>query len=195
MGSDSSGRALSAHKDGRAWRLGTPADVAWIQTSTVPGLTIRSAIPPVFAAYATIVVPDIDAGRCEHHRLLHRLLVEESADQPWWLGYLDTGGDDLVFPDAPKVTLYQGWRYVLVQAGPDEAASWRPQDLRSWRSPGPDLLFPDDRSWLVSWLWDDDWRCVGGPTSLVEGLLAEPHLQVRQVGLQEDATPPGHVAR
>ena len=31
-----------------------------------------------------------------------------SAGQPWWLGYLDTGADDIVFPDAPKVTLYYG---------------------------------------------------------------------------------------
>jgi hypothetical protein len=185
---------VSYWKDGREWRIGTDADVAWIQESTVPGLSITSAIPTVFAAYATIVVPDKDEGRAEHSRLTLRLLSEQSGDQPWWLGYLDTGADDVVFPDAPRVTLYADWRYVLVQAGPAEAARWR-HDLRSWRAPGPDLVFPADRSWLLSWLWDDDWRCLGGPIALVERLLDQPKLQVRRVGLGEDATPPGHVAR
>jgi hypothetical protein len=78
------------------------ADVAWIQESTAPGLSITSAIPPVFAAYATIVVPDTNEGRFEHGRLVLRLLSEQSGDQPWWLGYLDTGSDDPVFPDAPR---------------------------------------------------------------------------------------------
>jgi hypothetical protein len=53
------------------------------------------------------------------------VLCEQSAGQPWWLGYLDTGADDIVFPGAPKVTLYYGWRYVLVEAGPEQAATWR----------------------------------------------------------------------
>jgi hypothetical protein len=33
---------------------------------------------------------------------------------PWWLGYLDTGSADVVFYDVPKVMLYAGWEYVLV---------------------------------------------------------------------------------
>jgi hypothetical protein len=185
---------VSRWKDGREWRIGTDADVAWIQEPTAPGLSITSAIPPVFAAYATIVVPDKDEGRSEHAHLVLRLLSEQSGDQPWWLGYLDTGSDDVVFPDAPRVTLYANWEYVLVQAGPGEAARWR-HDLRSWRAPGPDLVFPADRSWLLSWLWDDDWRCLGGPTALVDRFLDQPQLLVRRVGLGEDATPPGHVAR
>jgi hypothetical protein len=52
---------------------------------------LTSAIPPIFAAYATVVVPDTDEGRSEDSRLLLRLLSEQSGDQPWWLGYLDTG--------------------------------------------------------------------------------------------------------
>jgi hypothetical protein len=174
-------------------RIGTDADVAWVQESTEPGLTITSAIPPVFEAYATVVVPDKDDGRSEHVRLVLRLLSEQSRDQPWWLGYLDTGADDVVFPDAPRVTLYAGWPYVLVQAGPAEAARWR-HDLRSWRAPGPDLIFPADRSWLLSWLWDDDWRCLGGSIALVGRFLDQSRLHVRRVDLGEDATPPGHVA-
>jgi len=180
-------------KDGQKWRLGTDADVAWIQDSCTVGLTIGAAIPLVFEAYATILVPDKDDGRAEDLHLLLRLLEEQSGDQPWWLGYLDTGADDVVFPDAPKVTLYASWRYVLVQAGPDEAARWR-QDWWSWRA-GPDLVFPADRSWLLSWLWDDDWRCIGGPTTLIDRLLNQSKLQVRKVGPYEDATPPGHSVR
>lgn len=95
------------------------------------------------------------------------------------------------------VTLYSGWPYVLVQAGPKEAASWR----RTGATPArpyllPDLMFPADRSWLVSTLWDDDWTCVGGPVPLVDALLNHPDLRshVRRVSLDEDATPPGHWA-
>ncbi|MGH3261302.1 MAG: hypothetical protein ACRDNS_04825 [Trebonia sp.] len=31
------------------------------------------------------------------------------------------------------VTLYSGWRYVLVEAGPQQAATWRQRDLPSFR--------------------------------------------------------------
>lgn len=51
---------------------------------------------------------------------------------------------------------------MLVQAGPQQAASWRPVDGRyNWKSTElPELMFPVNRSWLVSCLWDDD-----GPAS------------------------------
>ncbi len=53
---------------------------------------------------------------------------------------------------------------------------------------------PADRSWLRSWLWDDTWRCLGGPAALVDRSAVHPRLQVRRVYPDEDATPPGHVA-
>jgi hypothetical protein len=187
--------ARSGTKDGRTWRFGTDADVAWIQAEISLGLTITSAIPPVFEAYATLVVPDKDQGRAEDFRLILQLLNEQSPNQPWWLGYLETGGDELVFPDARRTTLYSQWPYVLVEAGSEQAARWRQDDLSSWRAPGPDLIFPADHSWLVSWLWDDDWRCIGGSAALIARVLAEPRLQAQQVHLGEDATPPGHLAR
>jgi hypothetical protein len=191
--SEGSGTPVGRSEDGRGWRLGTDADVAWIRNSTPAGLTITSAIPPVFEAYATIVVPDEAEGRVEDAAVVLGLLTERSPGRPWWLGYLDTGADDVVFPDAPRVSLYSHWPYVLVEAGPAEAVRWR-QDLRSWRAPGPDLVFPADRSWLLSWLWDDTWRCLGGPAALIDRFADEPRLQVRRVGPGEDATPPGHVA-
>ena len=193
MVGDGAAPLVTRWKDGREWRIGTDADVAWIRDGTALGTSVTSAVPPVFASYATVLVPNEDEGRAEDLDVLLRLLGEQSPDQPWWLGYLDTGVDDVVFADAPRLTLYAGWQYVLVQATP-AAGRWR-HDLGSWRAPGPDLVVPTDHSWLVSWLWDDDWRCVGGPAALIDRLLDQPQLQARRVGLDEVATPPGHVAR
>lgn len=60
----------------------------------------------------------------------------------------------------------------------------------------PNLIFPMDRSGLVSTLWDDDWTCVGGPVALIDGFLSHSDLRARarRVRLDEDATPPGHKA-
>jgi hypothetical protein len=54
-----------------------------------------------------------------------------------------------------------GWRYVLVAAGPDEAIHWRETEY-GWSTAIPDLIFPADRSWLLTTLWDDDWSCTRG---------------------------------
>jgi hypothetical protein len=108
------------------------------------------------------------------------------------LGYLDTGADAEMFPLAPRVTLYANWSYAVVLAGPDDALKWRLDNL-SWRR-GPDIVFPFDRSWLLSRLWDDDWHCLGGPSALIDGFLADTRFDTRQVQPGEDATPPGHVA-
>ena len=156
--------------------------------------TIIGAIPPVFEAYATVVAA-YGEERLEHDRAVLALLAGQSPDQRWWLGYLDTGVDDIVFPYAPKVTLYAGWRYVLVEAGPEQAAAWRPSDGRAFGTGDlPNLMFPADRSWLVSTLWDDDWSCIGGPAGLVDRFLRHPDLRARKVALGQDARPPGHEA-
>ena len=180
-------------RDGSTWRIGTDAEVAWIADGTSMSRTITAAIPPVFGAYATVVLPDGDEERDKHDRAVSALLSEHSAGQPWWLGYLDTGVDDVVFPGAPPVTLYYGWHYVLVEAGPKQAATWRRNDPGSY-GVLPNLMFPADRSWLVSTLWDNDWSCVGGSAGLVGRFLRHPDLQARPVALGQDATPPGHQA-
>ncbi len=183
-------------KDGNTWRIGTGGEVAWITRGTSMGRTITTAIPPVFEAYATIVLPPGDEGQGEHDRAVLALLSEQSPGQPWWLGYLDTGADDIVFPDAPQVTLYYGWHYVLVEAGPEQAATWRRSgDWSFWKGALPNLMFPADRSWLVSTLWDDDWTCLGGPAGLVNGFLRHTDLRVRPVALGQDATLPSHQAQ
>jgi len=182
-------------RDGRNWRTGTTSDVEWINAGTSVGTAITSGIPPVFDDYATVVLPDARADQMRHDRALLASLTRHSPDQGWWLGFLETGGSDIVFPDAPRVSLYPGWPYVLVLAGPEQAAGWRREDFPQLRPRLlPDLMFPIDRSWLVSTLWDDAWTCVGGPVSLVDSLLNDPDLRprARRVGVDDDATPPGH---
>src|ERR1700753_3032748 len=171
---------VSVARDGRTWRIGTDAEVAWIVDGTTVTRAITSAIPPVFDAYATVVLPARGEGQDEHDRAVLALLTAGSAEQPWWLGYLDTGADDIVFPDAPKVTLYEGWHYVLVEAGPEQGATRRRGGGWSfWRGALPNLMFPADRSWLVSTLWDDDWTCAGGPAALVNEFRQHPGLEAR----------------
>lgn len=189
---------MSRPRDGSTWQIGTAAEVDWIGRGTSGGLAITSGIPPVFPAYATVVVPEPEMPdeQQARDRALLDVLARHSTQERWWLGYLETGGSDVVFADAPRVGLYAGggWRYVLVSAGPEQAARWRSPD--PWKGCLPDLMFPADRSWLVSTLWDDDWTCVGGSEQLIADLLSHPDLlaHARRVTVDEDATPPGHKA-
>lgn len=163
------GGMITRVRDGSTWRIGTAAEVAWIADGTSMSRTITAAIPPVFEAYATVVLPPGGEGQQRHDRAVLAPLSEQSPGQPWWLGYLDTGADDVVFPDTPKVSMYSGWDYVLVEAGPEQAATWRHHGDRSfWKGSLPNLMFPADHSWLVSTLWDDDWTCIGGPAALID---------------------------
>lgn len=197
--------ARTGVKDGVAWPVGDQSDVDWINDKASGGLQITSAIPPMFEDYATLEHPgdsqkprDLSAER-RHDLALLGLLRRHTAQMSWWLGYLDTGASDIVFWDVPKVTLYANWHYVLVLAGPDEAATWRPAPggQSNWKSTElPDLMFPEDRAWLLSTLWDDDWTCIGGPCALIDDLLKDPVLasNARRVTTHADATPPGHTA-
>jgi hypothetical protein len=192
-------------RDSRAWRIGGEAEVAWIRENTEVSLAITSAIPPVFEAYATLELPgsgDHDAASPledvnRHNAGVLAVLSEHSVAQSWWIGYLDTGATDTVFHNVRKVRsgpTNDAW-YVLVEAGPERAGAWRERE--HWKGPLPDLVFPVDRSWLVSTLWDDDWMCIGGPRELVDAFLTHPDLRHRTREVDpslEDATPPGHVA-
>jgi hypothetical protein len=190
-------RGTTVVRDGRSWLLGTANDVEWIATATTVDRTITSAIPPAFDAYATVALPFGGEGQERRDEAVLSVLRKHSTGGSWWLGYLDTGADDVVFPDAPRVILYAGWPYVLVQAGPEQAVGWRSVRPGSfWSGPLPNLMFPTDRSWLVSTLWDDDWTCVGGTVALVESLIDHPDLGCLSCRVMpgEDATPPGHQA-
>ncbi|HEY8791235.1 MAG TPA: hypothetical protein VIM10_19170 [Actinopolymorphaceae bacterium] len=82
---------METTKDGRTWRIGTAAEVAWIANGTAAGPTIAAAIPAVFEAHATVHPLEderIDVQECA----LVRHLADRSGDQPWWLGFLDPTG-------------------------------------------------------------------------------------------------------
>jgi hypothetical protein len=120
------------------------------------------------------------------------ILKAHTPPQPWWLGYLDTGAHDIVFSTAPQVALYWDWRYVLVEAGPEQALTWRAGHMRGGDLGAlPDLFFPADRSWLISALWDDTWTDFGGSGELVDALQRDPIANTRKVQPDEDAVPPG----
>ncbi len=200
------GRAQTRVKDGIAWRIGSQADVEWMSDRTGNRRRITGAIPPVFADYATLVHPggpdgprDVRPERRQDLALVE-VLRRHAARLPWWLGYLDTGASDIVFWDAPTVMLYTGWHYVLVLAGRDQAATWRPAPggQSNWKSTElPDVMFPEDHGWLLSTLWDDDWSCIGGSKALIDDLLKDPVLgpNARRVTTHQDSTPPGHADR
>jgi hypothetical protein len=79
--------------------------------------------------------------------------------------------------------------------GPEQASVWGGDDR--YKGVLPDLMFPVDRSWLLSTLWDDDWTCIGGSKELVGAILAHAELchRAREVDPSvTDATPPGHSA-
>lgn len=183
---------VELEKDGRRWRIGTRAEVDWLAGEPEPGDTIATAIPPVFEAYATFHPPD-DVEIRAHEDAVVRALTAYADEQPWWLGYLETGAHDVVFPDAPRVSLYWGWPYVLVRAGPEQARSWRTGHMRDGTGTLPDLFFPTDRSWLVSALWDDTWTCIGGPVALIDTLVRTTVVNAQRVTLDQDMLPPGLV--
>lgn len=170
--------------------------VDWITCSTRVGRTVLSAIPPGYARYATVIIAGDDQGKTRSDLALVEVLQAHTADQPWWLGYLETGVADLVDAGAPRVSVYVGWPYVLLQGGPQQAlASRAHRDSTPWHSALPELMFPSDRSWLISTMWDDDWRCIGGPAALVDAVLMRPELEARVVMPDGDVTPPGHDLR
>jgi len=93
--------SVDVDKDGRCWRMGNADDVAWIVGHTLDGLTVTAAIPPGFEAYAPFY-PGEGADITLHEHPIVDILKVHTAPQPWWLGYLDTGGHDIVFDTAPR---------------------------------------------------------------------------------------------
>jgi hypothetical protein len=56
-------------KDGRSWQIGTIREVDWIVNRTTDGVSITSAIPPVFEAYAAFYEPDGVTIVAHEHRV------------------------------------------------------------------------------------------------------------------------------
>jgi hypothetical protein len=107
------GPAAEGDQRCQKWRIGTGAEVAWIQAATTVTKAVTAAIPPLFEAYATIVLPsDWQVEQAAHDGALIDVLRAHSRTVEWWLGYLDTGADDIVFPQAAPVTLYAGYEAI-----------------------------------------------------------------------------------
>ena len=88
-------------KYGRAWHIGSQDEVDWINDGTSVGKAITTAIPAVFEAYATVDLPvNWEEAQADHDAAVVEVLRERSDQRPWWLGYLDTGADDVVFSGA-----------------------------------------------------------------------------------------------
>jgi len=117
-------------RDGRSWRLGTAGDVAWLDDRP-HGFSVATAMPPIFEAYATLYLAEGAAPVQAHEQAVVDRLAAHTDPQPWWLGYLNTGAHDTVFPEAAPVCLYFQWLYVLVEGGPSEAMRWRVGHMRS----------------------------------------------------------------
>ena len=109
--------SMQVDRDGRTWRTGTAADVAWL-AGRPAGTSVLTAVPPCSRRTPRLYVPDEDVPTELHERAVVDTLAAHTEPQPWWLGYLETGAHDVVFPDAPRVSLYFDWRYVLVEGGP-----------------------------------------------------------------------------
>jgi hypothetical protein len=120
---------MKAHRDRRSWQIGTIGEVSWVANGTTDDTSITGAIPPVFEAYATFYEPD-EISTIEHERAVVNQLFEFTPDQPWWLGYLDTGAHSVGFGDVPKVTLYSSWHYVLSK--PSTKTRWSRPTASSW---------------------------------------------------------------
>lgn len=120
-------------KDDLRWRIGGDTEIAWIRDNVQICRAITSAIPPVFEAYATLELPGTgehdqeswleDRGR--HEAAVLAVLIKHIPMQVWWLGYLNTGASDVIFYDVPKVSLFPTHDYVMIEAGPTQAAGWR----------------------------------------------------------------------
>jgi hypothetical protein len=173
-------------RDGREWRLGTDADIAFITAGANAETPVGDMINAIYPSYCTVELPQSndDAELVAHEQAVIQLLTEQTDQQPWWLGYLDTGASDVVFPFAPRATPFYGHRYVLVEAGAQQAATWRE---KGWSWALPELMFPADRSWLTSTGWDDSWTSIGGSEQLINSFLAHPILGPRatRAGLNE----------
>jgi hypothetical protein len=168
-------------RDAQQWLIGDSADVAWLAGAVDHSAGPVSLVPPTFAAYCQLDLPDGGAGsHVRHDRALVSTLSRASAARTWWLGYLEYGiGIDLPFDDAPRTNLFN-WNYVLVLAGAEQALNWRASESPiTWKGALPDLIFPSDRSWALITDWDAHWSGIGGADNLVQSLVNDPEFGPR----------------
>ena len=143
-------------------------DVDWIRQSGAAFGTLRYAIPDGFEAYGVLDLP-ADIVPVETS-LLGGLGVEP--DDQLVAGWIDCG--PWPAPAGDEHVLYTGWAYRLRRVHASMLAGLPTEGEGSF----PDLLFPPDRSWLVSLLWDDAWRSIGAPQKAADRLASRlPNFQ------------------
>ena len=143
-------------------------DVNWIRQESALAETLTYAIPDRYEAYGVLDLPR-EIGPVEDG------LLDALTARPTGLliaGWIDRGpwppstGDEHV--------LYTGWRYRLRRVAESELRGLPTEGEGSF----PDLLFPQDRSWLVSLLWDDSWRSIGASQAIATRLTQDlPNFQ------------------
>lgn len=154
-------------------------DVAWIRRGTVVSETIRSAIPEGFDVYGLL---DISEERPTEDALLAAVTADSNTQLV--AGWIDRGP----YPPQPgdEHVLYSGWRYRFRRTKASQL-----QGLPAEGDGGfPDLLFPPDRSWLISLLWDDSWRSVGASNEVARRIKSvlpsfepiDPELPISETG-------------
>jgi hypothetical protein len=176
---------MKASRDGKDWQVGDDQTVSWIRSNTVGGGRITAAIPPIYPRYATLM-PSAGTAPEVFERECVEALEGCTPSQPWWLGFLHTGAFPSPFPDAQEVELNYNWEYLFVRARPPQALNWRRGNIRSGLDGLiPEIIYPEDRSWLLSGMWDDAFICLGCDESVLNTLRNHEEISVDEVSVNE----------
>ena len=181
---------VQVSKDGRNWRIGAAADVDWIAGHTTAGISITTAIPPVFDAYATTTRPTTSPPPPTSTPWSKTSSRTPRTSPGGWA--TSTPAPTTSSSPTPRRCRSTGaGRTCWSRPAPSKPSPGGPVTCATPEGALPDLFFPADRSWLVSALWDDTWTCVGGPAPLIHTLERDPLANARRVRPDEDALPPG----
>ena len=155
-------------------------DVDWIRGNDAAFGTLRFAIPSGYEAYGVL---DLPADIVPIEDALLSALGVDPADQ-LVAGWIDRGPWST--PAGDEHVLYSGWRYRLRRVAAADLSGLPTEGEGSF----PDMLFPPDRSWLVSLLWDDAWRSIGSSQAIADLLASRlpnfqqlaPHANLAETG-------------
>ena len=85
----------------------------------------------IFQAYASPYPPGGTASSRVYEQAIMGTLAAHTAPQPGRLGCRHTGAHDIVFPEAPLLSLCLDRPGVVVEGEPSEAMTWRVGHMRS----------------------------------------------------------------
>jgi hypothetical protein len=186
------------------------AQAAWIAPRLRPFETAQagSVIPGGFDAYARI---DHEREGTLPESAAKALVSILAAQGEIWIGLWD--GYGFLYPDrgtrwlsasraeAPSEPVVLPWR---TPPYPDRGRRrfklphrdfllyrGRAEQIPGWMG-GPNLWWPDDRSWCVASEIDLPWTYAGGASDLIAKILADKALQARPLSLDESTLPRDH---